>query len=254
MAKQTGLGDNLYVAGYDLSGDVGSLGRIGGGPAAREVTGIDKSAFERKGGLRDGSIEYSAWFNPDSVAAGDATDQLHTVLSALPTADQILSYCRGTSLDSPAACLVSKQLNYDGNRSTDGDLTFAITAEANSYGIEWGRQLTAGLRSDTAATDGSSIDTGASAAFGLQAYLQVVSFTGTDATITIEDSADDATFAAVTGGAFTQVTTAPTAERIQTGRTQTVRRYLRVATSTTGGFSELTFSVVVVKNDTEVLF
>lgn len=247
MAKQTGLGDNLYVSGYDLSGDIGSLGRIGGGPALREVTGIDKSAFERLGGLRDGAIEYQGWFNP-------GTDQLHERASALPTSDQILTYCRGTSLDSPAACLVSKQLNYDGTRSAEGDLTFAINAQANAYGIEWGRQLTAGLRSDSAATDGSSIDTDVSASFGLQAYLQVISFTGTDVTITIEDSADDATFAAVTGGAFSEVTSGPTSERIQTGRSQTVRRYLRVSTSTTGGFSELTFSVVVVKNDTEVTF
>jgi hypothetical protein len=30
MAKQSGLGDNLYVAGYDLSGDIGSLETISG--------------------------------------------------------------------------------------------------------------------------------------------------------------------------------------------------------------------------------
>ena len=48
MAKQTGLGDNCYVSGYDLSGDVGSLGRVGGGPALLEVTaGTSKAQLHR---------------------------------------------------------------------------------------------------------------------------------------------------------------------------------------------------------------
>ena len=37
------------------------------------------------------------------------------------------------------------------------------------------------------------------ASFGVQAYLQVFSFTGTDVTITIQDSADNSSFANITG-------------------------------------------------------
>ena len=51
MAKSSGLGDNFYVGGYDLSGDTQSLGRIGGGAELLETTGIDKSGIERLGGL-----------------------------------------------------------------------------------------------------------------------------------------------------------------------------------------------------------
>ena len=40
---------------------------------------------------------------------------------------------------------------------------------------------------------------------------------------------------------------APTAERIAIGNTATIRRYLRVIT--TGGFTNCTFAVVVVKNE-----
>ena len=47
MAKTSGLGDNCYVGGYDLSGDIGSLGKISGSVATIDVTGINKSAFER---------------------------------------------------------------------------------------------------------------------------------------------------------------------------------------------------------------
>lgn len=242
MAKQSGLGDNFYAGGNDLSGDIGSLGSISGAQTTQDVTGIDKSAIERIGLARDGNIAWNSFFNPDRA---------HPVLSALPTGDVVLTYCRGTTLGKPAACMVAKQINYDGTRADGGEFTFALQAQANGFGLEWGNQLTAGLRTDTAATNGSSFDTGASADFGAQAYLQVTAFTGTDVTITIQDSADDSTFADVTGLTFTEVTAAPTTERIATVNTATIRRYLRVVTTTTGGFSSVTFSVVICKNEIE---
>jgi hypothetical protein len=242
MAKSSGLGDNLYVGGYDISGDIGSLGKISGGNKPIAVTGINKLAFERIGGQRDGGLSWSAFFNT-------AVGQAHPVLSALPTADVVATYCRGTTLGDPAACTVAKQLNYDGNRTAAGEFTFAVDAEADGYGLGWGRQLTAGLRTDTAATAGASIDTGGSLSFGAQAYLQVMSFAGTDATVKIQDSADNVTFADVAGLSFTAVTAAPTTQRIAIANTATVRQYLRATTVTTGGFTSCVFSVVVVKNE-----
>ena len=246
MAKQSGLGDALYIAGFNASGDIQQLGRIGGGPALLNMTGIDKSAYERKGGLRDGAFEMTTFFNTDPDV-----DQTHEKLSALPRTDVLLTYCRGTTLGDPAASLVGKQVGYDPQRGDDGMLTFTVSAQANGYGTEWGRQLTAGVRTDTAATDGASIDTTASADFGGQAYLQVFDFDGTDATVKIQDSADDATFADVTGMAFTEITAGPTSERIAVANTDTIRRYVRVITETTGGFTTLSFAVNFIKNEVE---
>lgn len=248
MAKTGGLGDNLYIAGFNASGDTNSLGNIGGGPAVLVVTGIDKSAFERIGGLRDGRIEWVSYFNPTLVTGA------HSKLSTLPRTDQILTYCRGTTLGNPAACMVAKVLNYDPTRGDDGSLTFAVSAQSNAYGLEWGQQLTAGIRTDTAATNGTSIDTTASAAFGAQAYLHCTAFTGTDVTVKIQDSADNSSFADVTGLTFTQITAAPTSERLATAAGATIRRYLRAVTVTTGGVTSVSFSVTVVKNDTTVSF
>src|ERR1700742_1168645 len=105
MTKQSGLGDNFWIDGFDLSGDIGSLSNIHGGLAGTlEVTGIKKSAFERLGGLRDGGIEFSSWFNK---AAGAA----HPALATLPTGQRIATYCRGTSIGSPAACTLSRQIS-----------------------------------------------------------------------------------------------------------------------------------------------
>lgn len=239
MSKQGGMGDRLFIAGYDYSGDIGSVGRVGGGHAVQEVPGIDKSAQERIGLLRDGGIEFGAYFNPAAAMS-------HDRLSLLPTTDVDLMYCRGIALGGPAAAMTAKQANFDGNRGEDGSFTLSVNALANSYGLQWGRLLTAGKRTDGSATNGASIDTAASAAFGAQAFLQVFAFTGTSVTVTIEDSADDSAFTAVAGLAFTAVA-GITTQRLATGNTATVRRYLRVAT--TGTFSNAVFAVMVVKNE-----
>lgn len=243
MAKQSGLGDNFYVGGYNLSGDTASVDEVGGGPALLDVTGIDRSAYERIGGVRDGRMEWTSHFNP-------ATGRQHEILKTLPTTDTQCMYFRGTTLGNPAAAMVAKQLNYDWTRADDGKVTMKVRAESNGYGVEWGRSLTAGLRTDTAATNGASIDTTASAAFGGQAYLQVTAFTGTDVTVKIQDSADDAAFADVASLAFTQTTAAPTFQRISISNTATIRRYVRAVTVTTGGVTSVTFAVVLVKNAT----
>lgn len=248
MSKQSGLGDALYIAGYDFSGDIGAVNAVGGGPAALDVTGIDKSAMERIGGLRDGHIDFTSFFNP---TAGRA----HPRLSLLPTGDVIMSYYRGTALGGASANLVAKQLNYDGTRADDGAFTFAAGNQGNGYGLEWGTSLTAGKRTDTTATNGTSVDFGTgSTAFGLQAYLHVFSFTGTSVTVKLQESSDDGgadAWADVTGGAFTAAT-GITSQRIATSNTQTIERYLRVVT--TGTFTSAIFAVSVNRNDVATSF
>lgn len=253
MAKTSGLGDALYISGNDLSGDITAIGNVGGGPSPLTTTGINKSAFERIGGTRDGRLEATSWWNPTGS---------HPVLSVLPTTDVAAMYCRGTVLGSPAACIVGKQVNYDGTRANDGSFSFAVSAQANAYGLEWGYLLTAGQRTDTAATNGTGVDFGVGsfplfngqALFGAQCYLQVFAFTGTDVTIKVQDSADNVSFADVTGMTFTAVTSGPGVQRIATASNQTVRRYLRAVTTTSGGFTSATFAVAVARNDVSTVF
>jgi len=244
MAKQGGMGDNFYVDGYNLSGDVQSLGRVGGGPTMGDVTSIDKAAFERLGLLRDGTMEFTSFFNDEAVTAPLGAV---TVLKALPTTDRIASYFRGTAVGSPAASGVSKQVNFDPQRGQDGMISMTTALQANGYGIEWGDQLTAGKRTDTGATNGASIDLGAvSTLFGATAYLHVFAVTGTSVTVTVQDSADNSAFTAVTGLAFSAVTGGSlSVQRLSTTTTATIRRYVRVAT--TGTFSNAQFAVNFVR-------
>lgn len=230
MVKESGLGDGLLVAQYDLSGDVGSVQNIAGPRSVFEVTGIDKLAPERILTLKDGAISFAAWHNP-------STSQSHSVLSALPTTDVIVTYIHGSTLGNPAASMVGKQIDYDSNRGQDGSLAHAVQAMANGTPLEWGVMLTAGKQTIASAGNGTSVDlTTVSTAFGGAAYLHVTGITSGTATATVHDSADNVSFAAVTGLAFTAASAA-TSERVATATGATIRRYVRIVT--TGTFSNL---------------
>lgn len=308
MAKQSGLGARFLVGGYDISGDVQAIDSCNGGPALLDVTDITQSAHSRITGLRDGSMGFTVYMDQANA---------HPVLSALPVADtQMMFLVPPLSIGSPAACLNAKQVNYDPTRGTDGSLTMKVEGQGQGYGLEWGVQLTAGLRTDTGATNGTSLDQGAGFAtpgvplttvpvtntsplpatvvvsggtgtnvsingvlqgtfdgtytvppggtialtysvaptwtwtlqtlVGAQAYLQVTSFTGTSVTVAVQDSADNSSWANVTGLSFTAVTAAPNTQRLATAGNATIRRYLRVIT--TGTFSSATFAVVLDRN------
>lgn len=313
--KSSGLGDAFWLGGYDVSNDTQSL-KTGMPLKMIDVTGIDKSAHERLPGQRDGLLQAVNFFNKTGA---------HIPLSALPRTDAVATYSRGTTLGAPSLCLNAKQIGYDPTRGSDGSLTLAVDLEGNSFGGEWGVLLTAGKRTDAAATNGAGLDQGngfntpavpasntpvtntsplpatvvisagtltnvlvngvsvgtgdgtytvpsgatiaitysvaptwtwtLQTAFGAQAYLQVFSFAGTDATVKIQDSADGATFADLAGAAFTQITTtSPQAQRLALSNVATVRRYLRVSTVTSGGFTSLVFGVMFNRNPIAVSF
>jgi hypothetical protein len=248
--KTTGLGDRLFVGGYNLSGDIGAIDSISAPRGVLDDTGIDKLAMERLLSTKDGEISFTAFYNVD-------TDQAHPVLSALPTTDVGVLYCRGAVLGNRAAALIGKQIGYDPTRGSDGSFTFKVQALANGYGLEWGKQLTAGPQTDTTGSNGTGVDFagGGSLAFGLQAYLQVIALTGTNVVVKLQESSDNGVgdaWADVTGGAFTSATSAPQTQRLQTARGQTVERYLRVVTS--GTFTSATFAVMVSRNPVAVSF
>jgi len=243
VSKQSGLGDQLLIDGYVLSGDIGSLSRIGGGNTPVDMTAIDKLAMERAGGILAGAIEFTSYFN-------DAAGQAHPVLSALPTADRIATYLRGSGIGSPAASLLSLQIGYDPTRAEDGSLTMNSSMQSTGgLPLEWGEQLTAGVRTDTAATNGASFDGTASSSFGGSAYLHVRSVTGTSVTVTLQDSADNSSWANITGGAFTAATTRGAQRLAITG---TVRRYVRAITS--GTFTNAQFMVAFTRHQTAVSY
>ncbi len=245
MAKQSGLGHRFLWAGYNLSGDITAASRLAGGMTPIEgCTGIDKSAHERLGGKRTAGMTVTSWWNPSAGAA-------HDVFSTLPTTAQHGMYVCGSASAAAAFMVRGVLTDYPGTRAEDGSYSHESVIESDQYGGEWGTLLTAVPRTDTGATNGTGVDFTTAGDDGLQAYLQVLSFTGTDVTIKLQQSSDNGAgdaFADVTGGAFASVTSGPQTQRIATADNQAIERYLRVATATSGGFTSVSFVVAVVYN------
>jgi hypothetical protein len=151
MTKSSGLGDDLFFGGYHIGGDTQTY-NIASPTGVQDVTDITQSAHSRLLLLRDGSLDWVSYFDK---AAGAA----HAALSPQVATDQIATVlCGGHTLGGECACLNAKQLSYDPSRSATGELTIKVQAQANGFGLEWCKQLTPGLRTDTAATNGASFD------------------------------------------------------------------------------------------------
>lgn len=251
MAKVSGLGDRLYVGAFDLSGDVGAVGRVSGSVATLEATGMSSSAMERLFGLRDGGIDFTSYWN-DSAGGAMA------VLSLLPTTDVGVSYFKGHTLGAVCANLNAKELDYVPTRGNDGSLTMQSTFSATTsenLNLAWGVELTAGQRTDTSGTnptsgldDLSGVPT--STSFGATVFVHLLSLTGTNVIFTLRDAATEPTYAAVTGGAAASMT-AVGYQRWSTGSTQAIRRYLSIGTS--GTFTSAVFIVGVVRHATAAI-
>lgn len=246
--KATGLGAALYIDSTDMTEDFGSVDTLSKSLATLDKTGLRATAFQRISGRLDGEIGTGRLHYDPDVG--------HTLFSALPRTDRIASYWHRETLAVPVAAIVVKQMNYDPKRDAAGDLVSSVQMKSNRYWLDWCRALTAGKRTDTTATNGTGVDFGdptpSAYNFGLQAYLHVFAFTGTNVTIKLQQSSDNGVgdaFADVTGGAFTLVT-GVTKERIETARAQAVERYLRVVT--TGTFTSVQFAVAACINRSDM--
>jgi hypothetical protein len=242
MAKKGALGALLLVEGRNISGDTASIESMDYRRNMDNITGIDKSAMERLPLVADGEITFTGFFN-------DATNQQHLTFRGLPTADVNVTFLQSQTLGDQACGLIGKQINYSMTRNADGSLRTGVQVLSNGFpGPDWGQSLTAGVRTDTTGTNGTGVDFGTgSTAFGMVAYLEVLSVTGTSVTVTLQESSDNGggdAFANITGGAFSAATSgaSPQAQRIVTSLTQTVERYIRAVSS--GTFSNAQFVVV----------
>lgn len=122
MAKQTGLGwttlsvDDAAGTPRDLKNDITNL-QFATPRGVQDVTGIDKSAFERLLLLADFSITLN-------VVANFATNQEHDVFKTIPST----SVARTTSIGVGGKTLANEVLytDYPLQRSNSGELTAAV--------------------------------------------------------------------------------------------------------------------------------
>lgn len=234
MAKQSGLGQKLFLGGYDISGDVGAINSLSTPVGMFNVTGLDKSAMERIQGVTDATLEFAAFVNTT------ATTGSHAVLSSLPTTDRTALYLLGTTLGDPCAGVVATQVDYRVERPADGSLAATVNlTSSGGGGIEWGKNLVAdGKATHASATNEASVDDGAGTSAGGAGYLMHVSrATGTSGYI-IEHSTNNSTWATLLTFATSGGASAAAERKTVTG---TVNRYVRAAT--TGTFTNAVFAM-----------
>jgi hypothetical protein len=235
MAKKSGLGQQIFVHGYDLSGDIATIDGAGSPRNLLDITAINASATERLVGLSDGNMAVSSWFN-------DATEQEHAAFSGLPRTDRIVTWAFGATRGDVAACLVAKQLNYDASRGTDGSLLFSVDSQADGISLDWCNTLTTGKETHSSSGSSTSRDDGAATSAGMVAYLEITDCDSGTPTVTIQQSSDNGSsdaWATVLSFAAVGYASAPTAERVTVSGA--VERYLRI--TTTGTFANLDFCV-----------
>jgi hypothetical protein len=245
MTITSGIGGRAFLDEFNLSGTIAQMSAMEQTEAQLDKTTIQDEAVRRLGARKDGRLATVSHFD-------DAAGMSHDALSEYPasTENRLLSYCHRATRGAPAWSCWGKQTELIYNRQADGDLLLNASVAGNGYGVELGHLLTAGLESSSGTEALTGVDDGAGAAsdYGLQAYLHVVSFTGTDVTVTLQDSDDDAAtdpYGDITGAAFTTVTGVGF-ERIQTGRTENVKQWIRVDLD--GTYSAVELVVVVVPN------
>ncbi len=231
MAKSSGLSQEFFVGGYDVSGDTASIERAGALKNLLEITGINKSAKERISGLASGELSFNTYFNPAADAVFDA------VLGALPTADVLVMWATGTTLGDPVANLNAKQVTTSLNRSADGSLISSIQALSNSYPLEWGILLAPATIHSSADDETGFIESGgAQTSKGGVGWLHHNDAATGTVHYDIEDSPDSTN--GIDGAwtillSFSNVATpyAQIAERVEI--TGTVEKYVRASTNET---------------------
>lgn len=240
VGKSAGMGDQLWIGGYDLGADTNSLTEMNGGFLTLPATAITNDAEARFAGERTGSMTVVSYFNPDA-------NQSHAVYSPLPTTDVIATYAHTTAIGGPSINLIGKQVDYQGAHGQDGSYLLTIPMLSNAYGTQWAFQATAGKRTDASATAAGSVsplDQGSATpgAFGGVMWVHLFSLGSGSVTIKLQESSDNGAdaYADVVGATTAALSSAPTTVRIATGLID-VERYIKVVT--TGVFTNAVLAV-----------
>lgn len=205
MAKSTGIGDGLLVSGYDVSGDVGSISGIQTTFGEQDMTAIEMAARDRVQLVENGSFAFNNFFN-DSDGEGSEARGVHDLLTgATPGArtTHVLSYHRGRAVGAWVANLEAQRFSYSLARTQSGSLLGTVNASSTGAlerAIFWSRALTPFVGADVpeepegenpwADVEYAAFELGASS---FRCWFHVLGFSGDDAVVKVQDSADGAT-------------------------------------------------------------
>jgi hypothetical protein len=233
MAKQTGIPSKLWIDDVDVSGDIGVVNTIGSSRAQLDVTSIQADYMERLPGIGDATLSFSSFFNSDGA---------HAELRAMATANKVVTVSLGTAIGAPASTMIGPEVTYNTVRGADGSLVSTTEVVSNNgQGNEWGALGANG--SFAAAGSAATLDGAAATSTGAAAVLHLTSIGSGTATFKVQDSADDSSYADVTGLAFTAAS-AGTAQRVETAAGATLKRYTKVVATGTFGTAVVAVNII----------
>ena len=187
-------------------------------------------------GLAEGQINVQGVWNP-------AANQTDEEIVALDGTEVVISAITPTRLGGPGASSVQGDRVHMVNGELDNYQPRAPHNDAVRFSASytgdgaWPGVVLHASNQETSTGNFDSVASGAgSTSNGATAFLHVTQFSGTDATVTIEDSSDNSTYGSLV--AFTQVT-GTTSEKVTASGT--VEQHVRVAL--TGTFTSITFVV-----------
>ena len=224
------LGDSVALTGYLTQAD-----------AARRSQVVNATTFGNQdmvyiGGIGEGSLTLAGLFDA-TASASHAT--LNATVGAATGMVVTVGY-GGTTIGNITSMLQARNGSYNLNGSTTDAVRLNATFVADN-GIRGGVSLHA-LGAETTTGDYASVNNLASSAFGGAGHLHVTAFTGSNCTIKIQHSINDADWVDLI--TFTSVTGVTQQRSTVTG---TVNQYLRAQISA-GTFSSATFLVAFARN------
>lgn len=232
MAFSHGTSADIYVNGRDLAAYFRAV-EMGGMADVVETTTFGDTAKDYIAGIRDGSVSVEGLFDGATSAVDEV---LNTALGSAANSIWVYFPQGETALGDIGYGMTAVATNYSVASPADG--VVSVTGEAQAaVGRERGKTLHV-LGAETTTGNGTSNDNAAATTAGASAYIHCTAFTGTSITVTIQDSADNSSFATI--GTFTAIAAAGSSERIAIAGN--VRRYVRHVRA--GTFTTATFSVL----------
>lgn len=221
----------VYLNGRNASTYIKSAD-IQAGAADHDTTTLNADTVTRKGGLLNCKVSL------DGLYDGTATVALYAQARAALASSSvalIAIYVLGEAAIGALGFALRARL---GDHKVSMPCKNLVTVAANFTGYKL-LELVESLHpmgAETAAGNGTALDGTAATTNGGAVHVHATAFTGTSITLTVEDSADNSTFATI--GTFTAITAGGTSERIEIAGT--IRRYVRIVRA--GTFTTCTFS------------
>jgi hypothetical protein len=208
--------------------------------ATRAIQAVNTTTFGRDdkvyiAGIEEGSISIQGLWDGSADVVDEELDAAIGAESVITVAPQGLA-----TVGNRTIMLKGENVSYQ-IRGTVTDAVRIVAGGTADGGVRFGVLLQP-LEAETTTFDGTSVNNGASSAFGGVGHIHVTAFSGTNATVKIQDSPNDSAWADLI--TFTSITGVVT-ERLSVSGT--VDQYVRFAI-TTDNFTSMTIACSFARN------